>query len=322
LRKLIRDRQKLLTSLLKWGIFVLSILFIYRELFHQRNATELFYQYGNRCLENIEYLIAACLLMPLNWFLESYKWKRLMHPEVLLKPLKALRATFAGVAVSILTPNRVGEFAGRMLFIPLDKRNIAITMSLAGSIAQLMVTLILGGLFAGIHAYQLELLQIWHIILGVGVLSICMWLYLSIDKADVILKKWKNNSFVQQAKEALGQLNNAKLLEALIWSAMRYIVFSLQLGLLIFGLVELNPSFNPLSLIIIVPIYFLAQTIIPTIALSEIGVRGMILATMFTENAPGSDLLMTSTLLWLINIVGPALFGGTALLTQKFRLYK
>jgi len=245
-----------------------------------------------------------------------------MKPNVEISSVKATFATYAGVAVSILTPNRVGEFAGRMLFINPDKRPTAITMSLAGSISQLMVTLIIGGLFAGIHSYQLGLFEWWYVLIGSVILGGSTFLYFNISKSDKILSRWKDNPNIVNAREALSSLHSSKLLEALLISGIRYTVFSLQLGLLIFGLVDLTPSFDPSALFVIVPIYFLAQTIIPTIALSEIGVRGMILATLFTEIASGSDLLITSTLLWLINIVGPAIMGGISLLNLKFRLYK
>lgn len=320
--KRIKDNQQLIGTLIKWAIFLLSLLFLYRELFLKRDFPQLIRDYGTRMSDNWELLLLVILLMPINWGLEGLKWRALMKPELKVPFARSLAGTMAGVTVSILTPNRVGEFAGRMLFIRPEKRDHAVAMSLAGSISQLMITLIVGVVFGILHAHQLGMLLWWYVPLALLALAGILWLYFNLGRSERLLRPWKDNEFLQRARDVIGDLSTGKLSGALLWSASRYAIFSLQLALLIIALVDLVPHFDPLLLIIMVPMYFLYQTAIPTIAFSEIGVRGMILAIMFTEYAQESDLLLASTMLWIINIVTPALIGGVLLLLQRIKLFK
>jgi hypothetical protein len=52
------------------------------------------------------------LLMPVNWFLELVKWKRLVGRNQDLSYGVALRGLLLGVALSVITPNRLGELGG------------------------------------------------------------------------------------------------------------------------------------------------------------------------------------------------------------------
>lgn len=57
----------------------------------------------------------------------------------------AFKAVAAGVAFSQLTPNRVGEYGGRLLLLAPQHRWNAVTATLLGSIAQ-WIALLSGGL--------------------------------------------------------------------------------------------------------------------------------------------------------------------------------
>lgn len=321
MKKLIQQHQKLLTQILKWGILVLSVLFLYRELFLKRNFPDLMATYGERCLEQWELILFVILLMPVNWWLESHKWKRMILPDYKLGLFRAFAATTTGVTVSVLTPNRIGEFAGRMLYLPPEHREKAVAMSLAGSFSQLIVTFIVGTFCGAWYFYEAGYSNaVWSLLLGIGCIFIIVNVYYRLSDSERLLKRWKKNSAIQKIQAALRGLSKAKLSEALLWSGLRYLVFSLQLGLLLYGLVEFYPNFRVYHLLYMVPLYFFFQTMVPTIALSEIGVRGMLLSGLFAEVAPEADLVLTSTFLWLINIVIPALAGGIFLLGLKFRI--
>ena len=66
-------------------------------------------------------VITAILMMPLCWLVESVKWRVLMRPALLLSIPQALKAVLGGVAISLFTPNRIGEYGGRILFVPPKK---------------------------------------------------------------------------------------------------------------------------------------------------------------------------------------------------------
>ena len=52
----------------------------------------------------------------------------------------------SGVTVSIFTPNRTGEFAGRVLHLDAGIRIKAAIASVIGSMNQLLITIIAGGI--------------------------------------------------------------------------------------------------------------------------------------------------------------------------------
>ena len=65
--------------------------------------------------QGLQHVFFAILLMFVQWGMEGVKW-RLMFSSTFKMPWGvALRSIFSGLAFSMITPNRVGEFAGRVL---------------------------------------------------------------------------------------------------------------------------------------------------------------------------------------------------------------
>ena len=55
--------------------------------------------------------------------------------------LNAFRAVFSGLAISMITPNRLGEFAGRIIYLPAQLRIKGTAFTFISNLAQLLVTL-------------------------------------------------------------------------------------------------------------------------------------------------------------------------------------
>ena len=82
--------------------------------------------------------------MFLNWFLESLKWRFLISKIEKISIKRSLRAIFSGITVSAFTPNRVGEYAGRVFCLEKADRVQAVLITVIGSMAQLVVTIVFG----------------------------------------------------------------------------------------------------------------------------------------------------------------------------------
>ena len=123
---------------------------------------------------------AIILLMFVNWGLETRKWQVLLRHLHKISFWQAFKAILSGLAFALNTPNRIGEYGGRVLFIPEGKRVRAVSLTLAGSFSQLLVTLLLGsfGLFvlSGriIASAEFSSLQIWITALQVLVIFITL----------------------------------------------------------------------------------------------------------------------------------------------------
>jgi hypothetical protein len=68
-----------------------------------------------------------------NWGLEAKKWQLMMHDLQPMKYITAFKSVLSGVTFSLNTPNRIGEYGGRILYVAEGKRLKAISLSIAGS---------------------------------------------------------------------------------------------------------------------------------------------------------------------------------------------
>lgn len=268
-------------------------------------------------------MIGVLALMIVNWGLEAVKWKLSVQQVQQVSLGKAFRAVLSGVSFSVSTPNRVGEYLGRVLYMDDGNRLKAISLTIMGSISQLLITLIAGliSLFFLRHTlaeHQL-LTSFWLRMIGYGVgLGVLIltffyfrlpWLIRWVDRLPAMRR------FVWLI-EALEHFNATLLWRLLSLSATRFLVFILQYYLL-FRLFNVEISW-PQALATI-SVMFLVMAVIPTIALfTDLGLKGEVslkLVGLFSTNQLGIGL--TTLSIWLINLVIPALAGSLLILSIK-----
>jgi uncharacterized membrane protein YbhN (UPF0104 family) len=267
-------------------------------------------------------LLASLILVFVNWGIEALKWKASV---AMIQPIgfwHAFKAVLSGVTFSVTMPNRVGEYLGRVLYLPEGSRLKTISVTLVGSFAQLLTTLFVG--IIGLVVLKRILLQtypdlvIWYQIALYSLIAIVLVLvliYFNVSATVAIFNKWIRNQKYLYLVEALNSFHSKLLMKILLLSLLRYLVFVAQY-ILVFYLFEVNVS----AFIIgwVMSLVFLAMAIVPSIALVEIGVRGEIslkLMGMFTGNSLGIGL--TSITVWLINLVIPAIIGSLLLMNIK-----
>ncbi|MBK7946332.1 MAG: flippase-like domain-containing protein [Flavobacteriales bacterium] len=103
--------------LLRWGVFLLACLFLYVRLSRQQGDLDSAAMFqALREPRTLLVIAVACVLMLLNWGLESRKWRILVSDVERISRWRAFMATLAGTPIGLITPNRVGEFVGRVLF--------------------------------------------------------------------------------------------------------------------------------------------------------------------------------------------------------------
>ena len=266
-------------------------------------------------------LIAIILLMFVNWGLETRKWQILLRHLHKISFWQAFKAILSGLAFALNTPNRIGEYGGRVLFIPEGKRVRAISLTLAGSFSQLLVTLLLGsfGLFVLsdriIASAEFSSLQIWINALQVLVIFITLigfiiyfklsWLVRVIEKIPGI------QSFTRHI-EVLEEMHVKILIQVVLLSLFRFFVFIIQYNLMLQMMQVEMGWWNGFWT---VSVLFLLLATLPTIALLELGLRweySIILFGLFSANILG--IYAAATGIWLINLVLPALAGSLFIL--------
>jgi hypothetical protein len=261
------------------------------------------------------------ILVFVNWGLEARKWQLLMQVLQPISFLAAFRSVLCGVTFSLNTPNRMGEFAGRILFVDEGKRIKAVTLSIAGGLAQLIITMLMGCL--GI-IYLLYHTNTSASLMGISAFWLRIFLYSSILSTLVFILFFFRMGWMTRLLEKLpyaGRFSkyikvldtfDAKILLRLLFiSLFRYIVFVLQY---IFMLQLLQVEQNVWTGFWIVTVMFWVLAIIPSIAIAELGIRGSVAKTMFAYSTKILGILTATFGIWFVNLFIPALIGSLLIL--------
>ncbi len=259
-------------------------------------------------------LIIALILVPMNWGLESKKWLSLL--STFYKPTfwSAYRAVLAGVTVSLFTPNRIGEYAGRVIFLPDGQRWNGTMSTIVGSFAQLIALLTFGLLaFIGITINEIEMAN-WLIGAYFGLSTFFIGLlFLFYFNLPLVVKVVRNLPYWEKWKKYFAPLkaiqnfptNRLKL--ALIFACFRYLLYFFQYFLLAryFGIdLGLFDSF------LVIGTIFLVQTSIPLPPIWSLLVRGQAALYFWGLYVDEPLQILASTFgLWVINLILPALLG-------------
>lgn len=296
---------------------------IYRHIINQPHLDQTWQQIKSSFQSyKITYLLVAVLLVFINWGIEAWKWQIVLQKMYPIKFGQAFKAILSGVSFSVTMPNRIGEYLGRVLYLPEGSRLKAIPLTIVGSFAQLLVTLLMGT--AGLVILKKDLLlhfeglTIWYQFLLYGLIALIlllMLLYFNVSGVVSLYKRWIRSPKHLYLVEALGQFQVQLLMRILLLSFLRYLVFLAQY-LLIFYLCEV--TIDAALLCWLMSAVFLAMAVIPSIALLELGLRGEIslkLIGIYTTNTLG--ITITTISIWFINLVLPAIIGSLLILSVK-----
>lgn len=261
-----------------------------------------------------------------NWGMEARKWQLLMKALQPISFITAFKSVLCGVTLSLNTPNRIGEYGGRILFVNEGNRIKAITLSIAGGMAQLIITMLMGcfGLM-----YQLFSTDASATLMGISVFWIRIFLYASIFgtiififfffKLGVLIRLIEKLPYADRFSKYINILEafEAKiLLRLLSISFFRYIVFVLQY---IFMLQLLQVEQNMWTGFWIISLMFWILAIIPSFAIAELGIRGTVAKTLFSYSLNTIGILTATFGIWFVNLFIPALIGSLLILGIKIK---
>ena len=328
--------QKIVNLLIQLAVFLLTCLFIYHQVFQKTNLPGLLVTLSDDLIKPgfQAGLMLVIALMFVNWSIEAFKWKYLIGKIEEITFFDSLQAVLTGISISSFIPNRVGEFLGRVYILKTASRIEGILITVVGSMSQLLITVIAGSIALLIFIPQyLAEVGFSHGYLYYGLSA----LVLTLDFLLVAL--FFKISFLATLKEQILQnglkrlrkffrvfafYQNREMATLMLLSFSRYLVFSTQFYLLLRMFDVRIPYLTALVLIALV--YFI-MAIIPTIALTELGIRGSVALYIFGlyfgqilpitgENNVG--VFAASTLLWMINLGIPAVIGTIFVFRLKF----
>jgi len=319
--------KKMYSLVLKLGIVFFAFFFLYKQLITQISSN----QFNNLNLSipiknNIFLFIIVVFMMFLNWFLEAYKWKFLINKIEKISFLTSIRAVFSGITVSAFTPNRIGEYGGRVFCLDKADRVKAVLITVIGSFSQLIITLSFG--FLGLIFLPNFLSELQNSILKINygnyILStilICLVflsiiLFIKTPLLTTILNKFRFLKRYRKYNSVFSFYNSKELLFILFLSVLRYLVFTLQFYLL---LNLFNINLNYFSFMTLSSVMLLIISIVPSIVITEIGIRASVSLFLFSLISNNSIGILSATfLLWIINLLTPALIGIIFIFSLKF----
>lgn len=262
-----------------------------------------------------------------NWGIEARKWQVLLEPIQRMKFTRAFKSVLSGLALSLNTPNRMGEYGGRILYVKEGSRLKAISLSIAGSISQLIITLLLGcGGLAYILFFEREnaglILQLpifWIKILlfvSSAVTGFLILFFFKLSWLIRLIEKIPKSQKVTKYISVLDHFTAKLLLRLLSLSFFRYLIFVLQYILL---LQVLQVNIDWIDCFWITSILFLILAIVPSFAIADLGIRGKFSTDLFGAYSLNTiGILGTTFGIWLINLFIPAIAGSILIIGIRF----
>lgn len=296
-----KKRELVLSALIKHAaqfvVVMLCIYVIYAQLSKFSNSETQKTMMFLSVKENAYLLVAAFLLMPLNWFLETKKWQLLLSTIEHISFFKLLKAVLQGVMVGMVTPWRMGEFVGRTFEL---NRNIAIQsfyFSTLGGMAQAFVTALFG-LFFLPWFYPSK----WLVIFAAVICAALLLAFLNFHRLPYYFQ-----FFFKKGNSEYTAISTVLQLKVLALSTFRYCIYLLQWILIAY---MFSVHDNWLLLAAGASVTLLFQSISPALPFFDLAVRGGISLFVFADMCSNPIAILLSTLaLWLINIALPSFFG-------------
>ncbi|MAW20860.1 MAG: hypothetical protein CMD16_00505 [Flavobacteriales bacterium] len=319
--------KKTISFLLKIGIVALALFFLYQQITNRSSDEQFDIDYILLQLQdNYLIVILLVLMMFLNWFLEALKWRFLILKIERVSIRRSIRAIFSGITVSAFTPNRVGEYGGRVFCLEKGDRFQGVLITVIGSMAQLVITIVSGSigilllpnLMLEFRVVLSEFFFLYPIILFLLILlnTLLVTLFLNASFFSALLSKVNLLRKYQKYNQVFSFYSSSELLEVLFYSVARYIVFTTQFFILL-QLFEVDIGY--VNSMILIMTMLLVVSVIPTIAITEIGVRGSVAIFLFgllSSNIVG--ILSATFVMWVINLLLPALLGTLFIFTLNF----
>ena len=289
------------------GIKALFVVLLIYVLYYQLNKAKAFE--GNQIVlvEPIG-LLMGFLLMPLNWTLEGLKWRSILQKFQKRVGLKTLLfSLFTGISMSLFTPNRAGNFIGRMIWFGSAIRVQVSVLSIYGNVAQWLSSIIFGVIGIGMGTFFIfpKINTTYLIISSLLIIGVII-LYLIPYWIPQFLSKYIFTRNMTHAARVLKEHHSLKW-ELLILSLFRHFVFSMQFALIMFAF---GISFNK-DLIFAVWITYFVMTLIPSPLFGKLLLReSAALLVIGTLSDNSTVILLSSIILWFINLSIPAILGG------------
>jgi hypothetical protein len=302
-KELLKKLRTYFNNSIGFILFIVCAVAIYNKVATNDNLN----QFGDQIKQQF-YTISffqwavLVILFGLNYLMESIKWKLVLAELSPTSILKSYKSVLVGQAFAFFTPARSGDYVGRILFLEAGNKLKGLAQMAWASYAQLLITLFFGsiGLF-----YNLPFLP-WLKWVGPFIVAAAWVIYFHPGNFTGWLKKL---SLLQIKTKLKGQL--------LLFAFLKYCVFILQYTWVV---KIFNIPIGILDLWVALSVLFFCLSLIPSIALTDVVIRGQLIVLLLSPFYDNSLMLIcVSTIIWSVNFLLPAIIGSILIINYRIK---
>ena len=302
-KELLKKLRTYFNNSIGFILFLVCAVAIYNKVATNDNLNE----FGDQIKQEF-YIIGffqwavLIILFGLNYLMESIKWKLVLAELSPISILKSYKSVLVGQAFAFFTPARSGDYVGRILFLEAGNKLKGLAQMAWASYAQLLITLFFGsiGLF-----YNLPFLP-WLKWVGPIIAATAFIIYFHPAQFTGWLKKL---SLLQIKTTLKGQL--------VLFAFFKYCVFILQYTWVV---KIFNIPIGTLDLWVALSVLFFCLSLIPSIAITDVVIRGQLIVLLLSPFYDNSLMLIcVSTIIWIVNFLLPAIIGSILLINYRIK---
>lgn len=260
---------------------------------------------------HLGWIALALALLPANVGLEAYRWHRLVRrlaPEVRFR--QTLGAVLSGYPLGLVTPGRLGDYAGRSFYLRHAPAWDLAALTFAERMATLGCTLAVG--LASLVPFLMTQTGLpvlaWATVCGVGGVATGVFVYLLLhpQAAKRLFAAVLPERFAPRL-EVLDAFDQHDARSLLGLSALRYAIFSAQFVVLVFAFAPGAAWFQTAVGVVLV---FFAKSAVPSFTLADLGIReGAAVYFLGALGIGAAAAFNAAFLLFCVNLLVPSLVG-------------
>lgn len=308
-----KQYRKYLNLLIKLAIVALACWFIVTKVNNQNNLREF-----NALLDGVgdlavrTTLALVVIMMFLNWAIEVVKWKYLSRRIEQISWWKAIQSVFCGLTWAIFTPNRIGEYGGRIMLLKAQNRATGAVAMGVGLFAQLVLTSVFGALSIAWfvctylptpHAVQFA---VW--LLGIIYALVFLILYFNVHWVDKLVGRFRFLRKIKPFFSVLEDFSTKELVNVLLLSLARFVIFTSQYIVL---MLVFLPSMPFTAMVLMIFILFFIQSAVPSLDIFDFSVRSFVASNLYSYITTQEIAVMAIvSCIWFVNLILPAILGS------------
>ncbi len=258
--------------------------------------------------------------MLINWLIEAVKWRYLVRRIEQITLWKAVESVFCGLTIAVFTPNRIGEYGGRVFFLSPRKRLHGVVAMGIGSLGQMVLTNVIGAVAIGWFLFSfIPGNTLFFVLIALAVVlfsAFFLVFYFNINWIIGYLLRFKFLKRFSKFFRVFSRYHTTELIKVFGLCLLRFGVFTSQYCLVIKMLI---PTLPILSVAMMVFILFFIQSALPSLDLLDVGVRTFTASYFFSYITHQDVAIIAATaFIWLVNLIIPAILGAPFVFKLNF----